>query len=385
MHATLARAHLLRLLDLVSDAADPDIGVGVPLFTHVRLDVDGRGALRASSASMDRAARATVPTGEGLDITAGACGVPLRRFTSVVRSFAAETITLSYLAGRLRLTTDEGTVVLPCLADTDLDALLMPWAVGPPEDAALWHVNPADLVRVLKAVRYAVSTERGRPALTGVCLDVGTSGATCVATDARRMATASIAGMADRPAKLIIPARALDALLTTLEGWTTPRVELLVHPSGGWLDDPAGPNVRLQGLAVPYPDYRAALTRYRASSLHVTVPREPALALAKRAALLADKDTSVHVGWAPGGWAWRLTGASGDLDALLPGQTGQPPDEDAVTLPFNPTLLVETLDAMPGETVTALLLYDGDGKPIAVDLQPPDTPLTRHVVLRRAA
>jgi len=371
---TLPLTHLKRLLDLVGEGAEADVGGAVPLYTHVRFSAQAEG-LCAHTLSLDRAAKAIVPA--SVD-EAGRCAVSLKRLASAVRSLDTDEPVLLQLGGaRLHLIATGTRMALPILSETDVDALLSPWTLVPPEDAALWLVDAAEFRTVLRAARYAVSSDRGRPALQGVFLDVTPTYARVVATDGARMAFLNCAGTADRAASIVLPGAVLDAVLRTLDAIEGPT-EWLVH-STVLLFDTEALAVRAQGLSLPYPNYRAILEQYARVAHTVTVDRDDALVLARRAALFADSETSLALTWGDGILGFAVDGPAGAFEGAL----GTDLSMEDVTVPFNAAYVVDALTAAPEGDVRLSLRYDPRDYPIALDVQPTTAKEHRHVVVRR--
>jgi DNA polymerase III sliding clamp (beta) subunit (PCNA family) len=372
---TLPLAHLKRLLALVSDGAEADVGGAVPLYTHVRLSAQAEGLL-AHTLSLDRAAKAMVPA--ALD-EAGRCAVSLKRLMAAVRSLDTDEPVILQLGGaRLHVIAAGTRMALPILPEADVDALLSPWLLRPQEDAALWLVDAAEFRTALRAARYAVSTDRGRPALQGVLLDVAPTLPRVVATDGARMAVLYLAGTADRPAQIVLPPATLDAVLTVLDAIEGPT-EWLVH-STGLLFDTEALAVRAQGLSLPYPNYGAILEQYARTAHTVTVDRDDALVLARRAALFGDTETSLALTWGDGILAFAVDGPAGAFEGELGTDLSL---AEAVTVPFNAAFVVDALAAAPEGDVRLSLRYDQRDYPIALDVSPSTAKNHRHLVVRR--
>jgi DNA polymerase III sliding clamp (beta) subunit (PCNA family) len=367
MRATCERDVLVRLLELVKHAGQAESNAIMPLYTHVRIAV-AKGALHTACLSMDGAARASVPLGGPRSHQDGACAVSFRRLYEVARSSAPGEILLDDETGtHLDIHALDGLTRLPVLPEPD--ALLDPWQLDIPTEAASYGVQAQDIWQALRAVRHAIAPrEDARPAFRGVCLDVDPAwGAAAVATDGSRIAYVTLRGQADRPGATVLSPTGVDALLTALEGLTG-HVQLDLHPTVALLDLD-GVAVRVQGIASPFPPWRRVVAAFTESSTSCTVPVAQVEALCLRALSVVGDKVPVTVWVGPRGLALHAE----SLDGRVEGTVG-PDYMEAQAVTLNPRFLAEACAACPEENVvltilTGLAHHTADQDPVGISLR----------------
>jgi DNA polymerase-3 subunit beta len=342
MKATLARAHLLRLLELAAGASQAESTAVLPLFAHVRLGA-ADGHLTAHTMMPEVAQRASAPA---TIEAAGSVAVPLRRTLDAIKTLGGEMVTVAIDGLRTSFAGIDGSVRLPMLADAeDRDQLLQPWAL-PRDDATLVSAMvPGDALRTaIRRVTHAMSANESRPQLAGVRLLLDASGAHVVATDGARIALADAGGAAMAHGGVTLPRRALDALLVGLDGHSESlAIEFDQHAcyveTEGWA-------VRMAAVvAAGYPNFAEALERLTVVAMAPQVPDGFETLLRRCVAIGGRMPLSTTVTLAPG----RVVIAAEHAEhGAAEGTLGASPGHGEASVPVNARYALEALEAVDG-------------------------------------
>lgn len=358
MNATMPRAHLIRLLEIVRTATEAEGTAASPVFAHVRLEA-GVGGLHAHAMTTEVAAKACA-TSASVAVP-GAVGVPLRRTLDAARTLAGESVVLALSGGRLALAGDDGAVRLPILPGDDAGELTRPWTL-PLDDAATVVVDAARLRSGLLAVRHAVASDESRAAMCGVRLEVGYTGCRLVATDGARLATVDLGGVADRDVGVTLPEGAVEALANGLDG-AAGSVQLDLTPDVCRIDAD-GWAVRAVAIQAVYPPYRDALDRMTPTA-SASVQLVQLAGLLRRALAAAGVGVPTSLTLGDGSLLVQADDARGQAD----GRVAVRDSRGEGTVPVNPRFLLAAADAL-GERTAQLTMLSSKAaeRVVAVDL-----------------
>ncbi|MGH9045225.1 MAG: DNA polymerase III subunit beta [Acidimicrobiales bacterium] len=296
-----------------------------------------------------------IATGTDLDLTIrieeevigiqdGACVVPARLASDVVRSLEAGAVTVEAKEDRVEITAGRSrfslrnfpVVEFPSLADTPGGG----------------HLLGAELASGLRQVVRAASNDDARPLLTGVLMTTEDDVIRLVATDSYRLALRDLRET-KAPSDLrevLIPARALAELQRLPALASTSKADVEVHMSVGANEVAfmvGSVEIRTRLLEGAYPDYRQLIPDDYPNRLHLG--KESILGALRRVRLLVrDSTTPVRMSMRPGGVDLSVTSQDvGDATETVDGDfTG----EDLV-IAFNPSYLIDGIDAVDGDEV----------------------------------
>jgi DNA polymerase III subunit beta len=234
----------------------------------------------------------------------------------------------------------------------------------PPQPATF--LPAAALASALRQVVRAASNDDARPLLTGVLIAAEGSGVRLVATDSYRLALRDIEGsdaFVDS-SQILVPARAL-AELQRLSGLGISTKDTASSSGGGEASEEAAPTIGLsigdhdvtftagdvkvstRLLDGTYPDYRQLIPAEYPNRLHVG--KDSLLDALRRVRLLVrDNTTPVRLSMRAGGVdltvvSQEVGDASETVDADF--------DGSELTVAFNPTYLIDGVEAVTGDEV----------------------------------
>ena len=213
--ATVDRADLKRALGILAPVTDSRTTKSLPVLQHVRLSVNGDVRLEATdleTAASFRIAR----QGKGGEFQAL---LPAKRLAEYVRKSKAETVTFENQSAETTSLDGAASLVGLSLAD-------FPSTMGAEGDLRATF-TAGELATALRVSQFAVSTEVVRYALTGVLLEVRQTGtgrgpksfqAVLVASDGKRLASASLPVQTPTALRVIIPWRGAELLERLVAG-----------------------------------------------------------------------------------------------------------------------------------------------------------------------
>ena len=309
---------------------------GAPVLSGVRLETR-RDLLVATATDLDLTITTQLPV-TGLDD--GAVVAPGRLVTDIVRALDPGAVTVEAEEEDLRITS--GRSVFSVRTHPVDDFPRLPAPVG--DEVTL----PAEgLAEALRQVVRAASGEDSRPILTGVLMTAEEGGLRLVSTDSYRLAVRDLTGVGilSDGEKVLVPSRALTELGRLLGGPGEVALRLGSHDAtfrvgAVWL------TTRL--IEGEFPNYKQLIPAFYPNTL--VIGREALSEALRRVKLLAkDPVTPVRI---------SLTTESARLTVITP-DWGQASEEiDArydgaeMTVAFNPTYLMDGLDAIPGDEVS---------------------------------
>jgi len=312
----------------------------VQVLTGILLEVvDERLVLAATD--MELSLRASLTGDVAGD---GAVVVPGRLLADLVRLLPDDRVTLAYEQGEGVLAISSGSYAsrVNVFSAEDFPRL-------PSLDVPLHTVDAPVLLGTIEKVARAASRDESRPVLTGILVHFDGTKLVMAATDSYRLAVKETGLDAAGPElEAIIPARALQELTRLAAG--AESVELGIHEnhvvfSAGdvWLT-----TRRIDGQ---FPNYKQLLPESFEAELEIG--REPFLEVVRRAAVLAQRNQPLRLGFAEG----ELTVSAqtqdvGEAKESLPVEYAG----EALEIGFNPDFLRDGLEAVSGDTVQLRLI-----------------------------
>jgi DNA polymerase III subunit beta len=296
---------------------------------------------------------------EAIGITDGVCVAPAKLLADIVRSLEPGAVTIDSEGDKVEIGAARTRFSLRTFPVDDFPTL-----PEPPQPATF--LPAAALASALRQVVRAASNDDARPLLTGVLIAAEGSGVRLVATDSYRLALRDIEGsdaFVDS-SQILVPARAL-AELQRLSGLGISTKDVAGSSGGG---EAGEETVATIGLSIgdhdvtftagdvkvstrlldgTYPDYRQLIPAEYPNRLHVG--KDSLLDALRRVRLLVrDNTTPVRLSMRAGGVdltvvSQEVGDASETVDADF--------DGTELTVAFNPTYLIDGVEAVTGDEV----------------------------------
>ncbi|HET6963595.1 MAG TPA: DNA polymerase III subunit beta [Acidimicrobiales bacterium] len=272
--------------------------------------------------------------------SAGVVVAPARLLVDIIRSLEPGAVTLESADEELRITSGRAEFSVRTFNADDFPRL-------PPRDGQAVSVPAAEFSDALRQVVPAAATDDNRPMLTGVLLTSESgNGLRMVATDSYRLAKRELPGstMLSQGQKVLVPARALGELQRILSSADTLTVRLGTNDAGFEV----GPVVLTTRLIEgDFPNYNQLIPQ--SSPNRLVVSRDPLVEAVRRMRLLIRESTT------PVRIALRSEGIELSVATQDLGQAKEEIDakyEGAeMTIAFNPSYLVDAVEAAGGEEV----------------------------------
>jgi len=346
-----------------------------PVLAGLLLTAAADGTLTVAAYDYETSALARVTgaeTGEP-----GRALIPARMLTQAAASLPAGTdVTITTDGTRATIIAGQVTYTLLMLPDDEFPAL-----PEPGEPAATFGAD--FLAAAVAQVLTAASHDDTLPALCCVHLTLDGNGtATLAATDRYRLAAVTCpytpAGDGAPPGPVLIPARELAAAVKQPEAATVS----LALPGGTLAAfTTAGRHVTVRTIAAEFPAYATLIPEGDAIEATVTAGLADLAAAVKRAAVVAERDTPVRLGF-PGPGVMHIEAGTGDEAAYtedIPAETGGDPSGIA----FKPAFLLDALAAVAATGAERVrFALTGPARPALITLAEPGGPVTaRHVLM----
>lgn len=298
-----------------------------------------------------------VVTGTDLDLTLqvttqaaiteeGECVVPARLITDIVRSLPEGSVVIEVEGSEASVGSGKSHFVVRTLEAEEFPQIAK-------TDDVTATLPASELADALRQVVRAASADDARPVLTGVLLISEQSGMRLVATDSYRLAVrdfvdASLFQNDSESKSVLIPSKALGELTRLLSGTTEVRVALKDKEIVFLID---GVCLRSRLIEGQFPDYRPLIPSNYPNRL--LIDRDSLLEAVRRVKLLVrDTTTSVRLQLKPDG-----------IELTVASQEGQAQEEveakyegENVRVGFNPTYLIDGLEALPAGDVLIEIL-----------------------------
>lgn len=315
----------------------------LPALSGVHLDA-ADGGLTARTTDQEMSSVITIPA--QVD-EPGAALLPGRYLSQLVGRLPEASVALSQVGDAVEIQAGRATFQFRSLSAGDF-----PTIAPPAEDAPTASIASDAFARLVGQVSRAASTDDARPVLTGVQLRVADGVLTAAATDSYRLAMRRLPWPDAFEGEALVPARALQEAARFGESANEVRVVLeegRVSFSGGdrtlasLLIDGQFPNV-----AKLLPD--SVETR-------VTIERPPLVEALQRLAIVGQGSTNTPLSlqFSDGSCELQISNQEiGSGAEALPASI----DGDDLTIAFNPTYLLQGLEAT-GSTHVTFELTDG--------------------------
>jgi DNA polymerase-3 subunit beta len=318
-------------------------------LSGIRIDVAGN-QLTVVGTDLDLTVRVEI---EAIGLDDGAVVTPARLAAEIVRSLEPGAVTFEGGDDEVEISAARSRFVVRTFAVDDFPVLPEPR----PDQVKL---PAAGLSEALRQVVRAASNDDARPLLTGVLVAAEGSGTRLVATDSYRLALRDLTGTGPLPEgtdQILIPARALMELQRLLPA--AGAKETAAKDGDGAADvgfsvsdldatfTASGVRLMTRLLDGKFPDYRQLIPPGYPNQLRVG--KESLLDALRRVRLLVrDNTTPVRLSMRAGGVELTVVSqevghASEDVDADY--------DGEELTVAFNPTYLIEGVEAVLGDEV----------------------------------
>jgi DNA polymerase-3 subunit beta len=347
MKFTINRDHftngLQQVLNVVGTRAT------MPILSNVLIEAsEGQISLTTTNLDMGIRCRIKAEVAENGSIT-----LPVRKLATIVRELPKIEVSVEATQNHQAKITSGGSL---------FRVMGLPQEEFPPlpefKDQHVFHLPQENLVRMLKSVSYAQSTDENRYILNGVYFNFADDKLTLVATDGRRLALISedVEVTEENAGSLILPAKTVAELERLLGKGTEVKIAFsdrqvafeigIGEESGaqGLVD-----NLYLVSKVVEghYPNYRQVIPKE--TEHRIKIERELMLDCVRRAALVtSEKNNSVRLKISEN--LLEISGSSSEY-----GESHESMaiayDAQEVTVAFNPGFLMEPLKALDQDEV----------------------------------
>jgi DNA polymerase-3 subunit beta len=323
--------------------------VGRALSTRTAIQIlsgillDARGSeLRLAATDMELSVRATVPAqvqGEGTIV------LPGKTLVDIARLLPADEVTLEHRAAEsvVHLTSGSASYTLQTFNAEDFPRL--------PEigESPMFAVERAPLLETIGRVARAASRDEARPVLTGVLVQFAGDKLVMAATDSYRLAVKETSlGSAAAELEAIIPSRALQELARIAGdvdeiGVGVQENQVIFSAGDVWLA-----SRRIDGQ---FPNIRQLLPE--TFEYVLTIPRNELLDVVRRAAVMIQRSTPLHLRFAEGELTVvARTQEVGESRESLP----VPFTGETLEIGFNAEFLKDGIEAIEGDDVKFQLI-----------------------------
>jgi len=294
-----------------------------------------------------------VVTGTDLDITVrttvdvigqedGSVVVPARLIVDAVRSLEAGAVTISSTDDNVEVSLGRAKFSLRTFPVIDYPKL-------PPVTGVLTSIPALDLIQGLNQVVRAAANDDARPLLTGVLFTTDNGTLRLIATDSYRLAVRDVPGVAGLGSNhdLLVPARALQELQRAAASLAV-DAEIGVTLTDAEICFVVGTtNISSRLIDGNYPSVLQLIPASYPNQLRIA--KDTLLTSLKRAKLLAkDSTSSVRLTMKDRGIEIRTQSHdAGDVEDNVDADY----NGDEITIAFNPSFLMEGIDAVPGDEV----------------------------------
>ena len=294
-----------------------------------------------------------VVTGTDLDITVrttvdvigqedGSVVVPARLIVDAVRSLEAGAVTISSNDETVDVSLGRAKFSLRTFAVMDYPKL-------PPVTGSLTSITALDLIQGLNQVVRAAANDDARPLLTGVLFTSENGALRLIATDSYRLAVRDVPGVNGIGGShdLLVPARALQELQRAASSLPT-DAEIGVTLTDAEICFVVGTtSISSRLIDGNYPSVLQLIPASYPNQLRIA--KDTLLTSLKRAKLLAkDSTSSVRLTMKDRGIEIRTQSHdAGDVEDNVDADY----NGDEITIAFNPTFLIDGIEAVPGDEV----------------------------------
>ena len=339
MKFSCERDVLLEALSIASRAATGR-GTSLPVLSGLRLEVR-EDRLFVAGSDLDLTIRVESEVKGSQD---GVCVIPARTVTEITRALDPGAVTVESDEDEARLSSGRYQSSLRALPVSDFPRVPALGDEAVADNAVTLEV--ADLAEALRQVVRAASSDDARPILTGVLMAAEEGGLRLVATDSYRLAVRDLPGRSvlGEGQQVLVPSKALSELQRLLSAVSEVRLSLAEHDA---TFDVAGVRLTTRLIEGDFPNYRQLIPASYPNRL--VVEKETMLGALRRVRLMSrDATTPVRLSLRPDVVELAVVTsdvgqASEEVDAKYEGSE--------MTVAFNPSYLLDGVDAIGGEEV----------------------------------
>jgi DNA polymerase-3 subunit beta len=275
--------------------------------------------------------------------------VPAKRLAAIVRELPSETVGIEIAGEKIVIKSGGAKASLFGLSAEEFPQFDR-------KEGAEIQIHGSALLSALRRVAYATSTDETRHILNGVRLDEQDGKLIAIATDGRRLAVAQVCESATGMPGVILPNKAVSALLKMIDG--TDVVSVRFGESAVEFD--AG-RVMLSTKLIEgsFPNWRQVMPNGNGSQ--IKIDREALLSASRRVSLLVNEKSNA-LGFTVTNGQVELSAQSPDVGESRESVecSGDVEEKTAV----NPLFLNQCLAALPGEKVE--MAFRGEGQPVTI-------------------
>ena len=339
LRITCSKDELVHGLSLVARALSTR--TAIQILSGILLEASGS-KLRLAATDMELSVRATVPSqvdGEGSIV------LPGRTLVDIARLLPASEVTLEHRASEsvVHLSSGSASYTLQTFNAEDFPRL------PDPAEATTFTVECAPLLETIGRVARAASRDEARPVLTGVLVQFTGGKLVMAATDSYRLAIKETP-LSGGPAELeaIIPSRALQELARIAGDADDVAIGVLENQVLFAVGDVWLTTRRIDGQ---FPNTRQLLPE--AFEYELTIPRVEFLDVVRRAAVMIQRATPLHLRFAEGELTvLARTQEVGESRESLP----VPFSGETLEIGFNAEFLRDGLEVVDGDDVKFKLI-----------------------------
>ncbi|MEG9430729.1 DNA polymerase III subunit beta [Terriglobus sp. ADX1] len=359
-------AALRRCLDTVRPALDRR--VTIPILSTVKIE-SRDGALSMLATNLDHSIRVQTQepySGEAIAIVGERLG------TWVKLQDADEVKLKEQDNGRVTLTCGRGRAQVPTMAISGYPAVEFPASQN------VLTMQQRELLRGLKLVAFAISTEESRYTLNGALLEVANGELRLVATDGHRLSLYKMAVEGAPQNSVLLPAGLCKILLGALIdsdesvtiSWDDKKIGVLMQREGFGAVEIT--SLRMTGQ---FPNYAAVVPQ--AYPINFTVAAADLLHAVQRSAAFADsRSGAAKCTFQPEGVKILANDAeAGEADDFVEVATGMTSSE---SIGLNGAYLADALAKMPGDVEVCIKDHQSA---VMLRTQPTDTTSLTYVVM----
>jgi len=325
----------------------------VPVLAGVLLEVEGH---QLSVSGFDY----EVSTQVVIEVDAAVAGRALvsgRLLAEITRALPAHPVQITVAGSRAELTCGSARFTLPVMPVEDYPSLpAMPSTAGALESDVF--------ASAVSQVAVAAGRDDTLPVLTGVRFEIAGERITMAATDRYRLAVRELDWRPSRPdltATALVPARTLSETAKSMASGAEVTLALATGGTGEGMIGFAGAAKRATTrlLDGEFPKYRSLLPAEH--SAIALVPTGTLVEAVKRVALVAERNTPVRLRFS----ADELVLEAGGADEAQASESLEAGfDGDELTIAFNPTFLLDGLNAIDSDTTR--LAFTAATKPAVI-------------------
>jgi DNA polymerase III subunit beta len=339
LKTSVARDEFIRQLSIVSRAAS--VRTTVQVLGGILLRAEA-GRLGLAATDMELSLRSSLDAQVDSD---GAVVVPGKLLVDIARLLPGDDVSIEHLAGEGVVEIISGSASYRIHTYNPEDFPRLPDPAG----TEMVSIDAATLLATSAKVSRAASRDESRPVLTGILVRFEGESLVMAATDSYRLAVKETS-LADPGPELdaIVPARALGELGRIAQGASELQLGVQENQVLFASDGVLLTTRRIEGQ---FPNYRQLLPESFEHEL--TLPREELLDVARRVAVMAQRNAPLRLRFAEG----ELT-VSAQTQDVGEGRESIPVpfDGEALEIGFNPEFLRDGIESADGDELHLKLI-----------------------------